>query len=267
MVFKYLTPQRIDVLQSACIRLSQPTILNDPFEARPFTPTTLDPSEIDSTAERLFFIQTGKNWSDMSPEYRSVVGPKLRENVAALNDASIGQRFMEECYRSINETLGIVCFSERADSLLMWSHYCDGHRGYVIGFDCSSPWFSEVESEDHLWMLRPVEYRRERPRLAITQLSIEEHLLVKNDEWAYEQEWRLIGTLNYASRIKDSDLYPIHLVSFPRECVCQVIVGAQAEDSLREAIRLVLDKEDGFSNAQLYEARLDPAEYRVKLIN
>ncbi len=44
-----------------------------------------------------------------------------------------------ECYQNVSAgvraSLGVICFSERSDSLLMWSHYADNHNGICIEFD------------------------------------------------------------------------------------------------------------------------------------
>ena len=29
-------------------------------------------------------------------------------------------------------TMGISCFSEKEDSILMWSHYADNHKGWAF---------------------------------------------------------------------------------------------------------------------------------------
>mgnify|MGYP002227506002 FL=1 len=35
----------------------------------------------------------------------------------------------------MQDTVLVGCFSERNDSLLMWSHYADEHRGLCIGYN------------------------------------------------------------------------------------------------------------------------------------
>lgn len=34
-----------------------------------------------------------------------------------------------------NKRIGIACLSENWNSLLMWSHYAENHKGYCTGFD------------------------------------------------------------------------------------------------------------------------------------
>jgi hypothetical protein len=66
------------------------------------------------------------------------------------------------------EKYGALCFSRIWNSILMWSHYGDRHKGLCLGFDVL---------ED---LVRPVEYVREV--LAVGNLMFEE----LNDEWNAE---------------------------------------------------------------------------------
>jgi len=36
---------------------------------------------------------------------------------------------------SLDKYGGIIALSSRWDSILMWSHYANNHKGYCIGFD------------------------------------------------------------------------------------------------------------------------------------
>lgn len=97
----------------------------------------------------------------------------------------------EEVQRNA-KNVGIVSFSKRADRSVMWSHYADQHRGFVLEFDIAgdidnlfeviygpTPHFGG-ESDDDL------------PRLVSRY---------KAPEWEGEQEYRLIldeGSQQYA---------------------------------------------------------------------
>src|ERR1035441_3397334 len=60
------------------------------------------------------------------------------------------RQIMADCMEEYPEVLqekvglyyGIICFTERPDSLLMWGHYTDGHRGFVVEFDPEHELFS-----------------------------------------------------------------------------------------------------------------------------
>lgn len=84
----------------------------------------------------------------------------------------------------------VSCLSERNDSILMWSHYANFHRGFVIEYDAidlCNMYFNE---------LLPVIYSKERVKLNFNIEELFHSLLVKYDEWSYEQEWRIIKSEN-----------------------------------------------------------------------
>jgi hypothetical protein len=95
-----------------------------------------------------------------------------------------------------------VCsFSAISDSLLMWSHYADNHKGFCVEFDIESL------SEQHFFRknLYPVLYAREfydlrsfmsrlanGPRGDFRPMVPLLAMLHKFDGWMYESEWRLM---------------------------------------------------------------------------
>ena len=81
----------------------------------------------------------------------------------------------------------------------MWSHYADGHKGFCVEYDFSTP------SDEVLSILPlPVFYSTDRPLIpwepafentpenmeaACKQLLL--GLITKDSEWSYENEWRI----------------------------------------------------------------------------
>lgn len=72
----------------------------------------------------------------------------------------------------------ISCFSKDADSLLMWSHYADGLRGYCIEFD---PKYLQSKDEEHLIILN-VLYEDTPPKIDTAVMA------VIHDQIVYHQE-------------------------------------------------------------------------------
>ena len=109
----------------------------------------------------------------------------------------------------INEIFGISCFAERYDNILMWSHYADKHTGFCVEYD-----MSKLKSQEAKLMLYPVIYSKKRALFPLSMFDfsdvknvkvskdnlpyadIAESLLKKSDIWQYEEEWRIIHTLN-----------------------------------------------------------------------
>lgn len=52
-VYKYASPERIDILQNAMIRFTQPALFNDPFEMRPYAHSLLGDEYLESYSKQL----------------------------------------------------------------------------------------------------------------------------------------------------------------------------------------------------------------------
>lgn len=55
---------------------------------------------------------------------------------------------VEKAIQDAKENTLVSCFSKKKDSLLMWSHYADSHRGVCFEFDYESPKFYRVIYQD-----------------------------------------------------------------------------------------------------------------------
>ena len=99
----------------------------------------------------------------------------------------------------------VVCFSEKIDSVLMWSHYSYNHTGFALGYDLN-PLLLPNDKNVGLYTVvySGKRYNAEEFLLyllgSLMQLPIKETdkmspiklLLYKSLEWQYEQEWRII---------------------------------------------------------------------------
>lgn len=89
----------------------------------------------------------------------------------------------------------ISCFSTKINSMLMWSHYADSHKGFCIVYD-----ISEVISNNMVRKnLYPVIYSESKFDIAYylddalnAKYPCIASLCWKNVEWSYENEYRLI---------------------------------------------------------------------------
>lgn len=159
----------------------------------------------------------------------------------------------------------VVCFSERVDSILMWSHYADNHKGFALGYDLRP--YLQLNS-DNLGLF-PVVYSEKRYDaseflywLLCGLLKIPAHnqdimssiklLLYKSLDWSYEQEWRLIKTNNkdffkekaepiicrpnsiyYGCRISDSNRERLHRIAISKGIEEHVMSVNNAADIYR----------------------------------
>ena len=122
--------------------------------------------------------------------------------------------------------MSVKCFSalkpiddksdDEPESILMWSHYADGHKGICMVFDTSS----YVDNEIGKHILRPVDYDLKilEPNFNSEvsedemQRAVEEAMLRKAKFWDYEKEWRLLvagepGNFSYYPIMKLKGIY------------------------------------------------------------
>lgn len=128
---------------------------------------------------------------------------------------------LENLVRQLQRMVRVACFSERHDSMYMWAHYADNHRGFCVEYEMR-PFFlgvlrniSDTEPGGSYVAFLPVVYRKDRYdyswgisgffknllRGAGGEAICEDYLdrwihlrtsLFKSDEWEKEREWRLV---------------------------------------------------------------------------
>jgi hypothetical protein len=79
---------------------------------------------------------------------------------------------------------GVLCFSRDWQNPVLWSHFADGHRGMVLGFDVNDD------------LLKNVNYVAARPVFRnIDERTVHKLLFTKFQDWQYEQETRVFTRL------------------------------------------------------------------------
>ena len=250
IVYKYLHPDRIDVLQNTLIRFTQPAALNDPFEGMS------NLSEI-----RRFFEQLTKDLGQGTD-------PIDADDDYVSTEQAITDTFGRWNLDNVSE-LAFLSLSKKRNNLLMWSHYCDSHRGFTLGFDACHRFFS-TPIPGRKSALREVSYS-DRPVMPAPDGDIEAffrantNILTKSPHWAYEEELRMCASPAAANETKAAlNEEPIYLFRFPSEALREVILGYKMLKEHREAIlRIVPEK---YPNAKLYQTVLNESEYDLDVV-
>jgi len=151
----------------------------------------------------------------MSPEQRKAVLEEF-ERDAPERIPELTKSLIPRMQQRVDET-GVTCFSEVRDSLLMWPHYADNHRGICVGFQ-----FSVKQRK----AIKQVRYRQSRPLVPLgapQTHQIEASLLRKSEDWAYEREWRLLTKAPGERHLKPRD-------------ICEIVFGCRTSPEARERI-------------------------------
>jgi len=276
-LFKYLHPDRIDVLLGQSIRFSSPAVLNDPFELKPHLAALASPEHIKAETIRVFPELVREELAKLPSEVRAPVSvealheiflrqlPQAKRNVQGMAE-TLMPKLQEVMARKFEELIGILCLSESVDNLLMWAHYADSHQGFVIEFDERSPFFDRrVNPHDEFRHLRKVVYNSRRPSLTLADVEDFSPFMTKGTDWEYEAEWRMILPLHTASKVIGEGPQAVHLFEFPADAITSVVLGCRMAAQKKEKMRQVLSDFPHFSHVRCVEAEIDNEHYRVRV--
>lgn len=206
--------------------LSPPSLLNDPFDTRIY----------ENYIEKLKTKEQKENYINESLKKNSKYfienkipieeGRKILEK--RVEDSLYFQVRSEVLYNQIyDKSTGIACLSENWDSILMWSHYADNHRGYCIGFD--EKWIRFCQK---FGKVKRVEYSNKYPEPLETsktsELTFEQKYFHKSNDWKYEEEIRLVNIYNEEE--------PNRIEILENKYIKEVILGLNTSEDDKEEI-------------------------------
>lgn len=183
ILYKYMSLERKNFWTDYKLRFTQPSAFNDPFECL--------------------------------PSY-SFIPEQLMPKHAGFGELAALFYGLEKDSSQFNDDTAIFCMSQVWDSVLMWAHYADSHRGFAVGFDMSHPFFDFEKP----YGTRKVRYCKSRPKS--TEINIMDEMYYKLDVWSYEQEWRLCRDVYKADETINNNIY---LFRIPKESIKSVYFG------------------------------------------
>lgn len=273
ILYKYLSQYRISVIQKRQIRFTQYGDFNDPFELNPNIDKLAEENEIRNLVSKDFVKIIEEEYSK-NPIISAFISKDDFINIAQLQEELVKNTVVGIephivkllpgiLQKTANSLMGALSLSEICDHELMWSHYAEEHKGYVIGFDSSHPFFNQRKSsKDELRHLRKIEYRDKPPVINLMQTSGAELFFVKSSKWQYENEWRMLLPLSDSDEVISKEPYPVHLFNFPLGAVKKIILGAKIADENKRILKSLLDDKQ-YSHMKLYQAHLDRSSYGI----
>jgi hypothetical protein len=214
-LFKYTSAQTAtSILLRKKLRWSAPQLFNDPFEFKSPFQFNFDWSVVEVSfiqeMTRLITQETEPELLEDGPTAGVIkISRKLYKAAPDLDSltesrrqiaAQISERekapelLYAQKWHEMKRKYRVVCFSEVATNILIWSHYADSHKGVVLGFQSNEGFArkvsysrdvpSPVTEEDYVGYLtsqRP----KPRPKDAFTK-----SIYTKSEDWIYEQEFR-----------------------------------------------------------------------------
>ncbi len=257
------------------IRFTQYGDFNDPFELNPNIDKLSEEDEIRKLVEK-DFVKLIKEEYEKNPLIKTFISKEVFIQIAkgkeeAIKNLVVGmepkvvQMLPGMLQKTTNSLMGALSLSEVYDHELMWSHYADEHRGFVIGFDSTHDFFNQEKSkDDELRHLRKMEYRNSPPVITLMKTNATEVFFIKSIKWEYENEWRMLLPLADSKKCIDKTPYPIHLFEFSTQAINCIILGSRSFETLQKEIQTLL-KHDNFSHIKLFRAYLDNSSFGINI--
>lgn len=130
-----------------------------------------------------------------------------------------------------NQNYGTACFSKHWDSILMWSHYANNHKGFCLGFDRKkleiSGLFGKGDYVDYIEEF-PIIHPDEEEDKTQSLRTYRKHKL-----WDYEGEYRLMNIFPGEGADEKSEKRKIRV---PLDFIIEILLGVDITDQDKEAI-------------------------------
>lgn len=250
--YKYL-PDMVGikgVVEGGTIKFTHPSAFNDPFDCMPASKLGSF-KDLKNVNPRLYQFWASQ---ECSPAQR-LMGMERSKNILRekIENGELLRRLLEDA--------SVLSLSKIPDSILMWSHYADFHRGAVVEFKIPIDKRAlNIESAYKELVALDVDYTRARPALVYSGAPADgsetlRHLfLAKSDHWSYEQESRVIKRTGGCG-IFDYNHGYLHAV----------IVGARSESYPQ--VRAYADAASSLigKKVTVFKAEFDRSAYEIKI--
>jgi len=247
-LYKYYSDslEKLDMIKRNKMWYSAPCNFNDVFDCD----ISIDENEVFKSVVKMvpgdMEIRAG---SQMWKHLKQTIAPKIR----------LFQTELEQ----LRSSTGISCLSELDDSLLMWAHYANNHRGMCVEYDL-------MEFNTQL-RYTPVPVIYSDKRVCVSTLdpaSLEkniqgifiESLTSKSLDWQYENEWRIIRDSGacgkrWISEKKGALLDAPHPKS--------IVLGCMVRPEFEAAVQSYCKEQ----KINLYKMQKAKAEYRLEKLS
>lgn len=234
--------------------ISPPIHFNDPFDCRiPENFSLLDSEEKIKEYVHGLIV---KNFSALIARGRDI--KKDMENLELRlknNPDEIQKQNEDNLFEMQDHHYGILSLSEIWNSILMWSHYSDNHKGYCAGF-----WEEKLKASQKFGKGGLVNYDPKEdfplidPRFndSIDVAFIQTHN--KASEWSYEKEYRLTKTF-YPQIPTEED----RTVVVSSDYIAEIIIGLNTPKKDKEEI-IDIAKQKGIKVLQVFK---EPFKFKL----
>jgi hypothetical protein len=259
-----MSEKHIDsILVDNLIRFTQPQELNDPFEIRP---------HIENIASNTFLEDYFKNnireeMHELYSTYNKDVSKELihQDLIRSLGTPQNKKIFMNDFYKAVSQSMGILSLTSKNNNLLMWAHYANSHKGFVIEFDPINEFFNQVnDSKEFYGRLKEVKYTNTRPNIeyfnSVGERYFFDTFLTKSEDWIYEEEYRMLMPLTEATQTIEDKIF---LYKFPKQAISSIYLGANMTDENKNKIKELVNIPEN-KHIKIFQARVAEKTFELE---
>jgi len=249
-VYKYLpfSDGSKCILTDGTMKFSHHSEFNDPFDCK--TVYNIEKSMEFVKSRPDLFKEAGRQLK-LSPAQRVSRRKQMEHGI---------RRSLEngEFHNGVIGEVGICCLTKKPDNILMWSHYAENHKGFVVEFtidhNSENMNMGNVEEKLYGW---DVEYTESMPVITAGERdfnAVKDVFLMKSPDWAYEAEYRVLAMH------KGSGIH-----KFDQKLISRVIAGVNMlEENFDELKNLVNQLNDtNGTDIEVVRAKMSKTEYRI----
>lgn len=178
-------------------------------------------------------------------------------------------KMIETKVKEIRDSLLICCYGKRNDSILMWSHYANCHKGVCIEFepyndiDITEIKYSKKRAKLDLYSITQtvLAYDYLQEKVDIKNKNVARRLLkpflVKSKDWKYEEEYRSIYSKNEINE-KITSLDNMHFINAGN--IKAVYLGCKVSVEDEKLVRKMT------KDIPVYRMKESDKEYRVESV-
>lgn len=280
ILYKYLSPelsgfskdnQGKDIpgfFPNFIVSFTSPNAFNDPFECQPILEVPKGDyikylksyAAYENEKKSLGWNRYKANDTKIKRKLRS-----LRRTVCNNKDWNVLiNKRLNDVWENHKKNVRILSLSKEYDNPLMWAHYANSHKGFVVGI--KSEFFSILKKgiEGNEWGLKEVEYSDDKisinPYGDITVNSNSKCVLdlmkvyyKKSMCWSYEKEVRFVGYVEGASEHLLKRIDPIY--------VSEIRLGLRLNETLKRNITKFCQEK--YPHIEIYDTTMMQDKYKL----
>lgn len=184
--------------------------------------------------------------------------PALEKEDGSFHDIS-----KNEYCKSLFDRIGITCFSVNVADPVLWSHYCENHKGIAFGFDPLLQQFvRKISYGDNRGIINEKILRETFARSEVEALEkvIKVGFTKKASSWAYEQEWR---GFHFLSGCKMTGFH--YFESIPQEKLRRVVLGYKSKVTAEDVCNTLKGWSQIMEPVEIFKAEIAPTTYDLTL--